>query len=348
MKKFYKIILLHTVVLSSWNLVYAGNPERAGQAGATELTINPWARSSGLNGLNTGNIRGVESMNVNVAGLAFTKKTEIVFSNTNYLKGSDINMNALGLSFKTGESGVLGINIISMDFGDIDITTVDAPDGGIGTFSPQFINIAVGYSKSFSSSIHTGFALRAISQQLNNVSATGVCFDAGVQYVTGLRDEIKFGIALRNVGPGMNYKGDGLIFQATNGNTGISQTVNSRSQSFEIPTSLNVGGGYDFQLAVNHKLTAMANFTSNSFSDDQIGAGVEYSFRNMFMLRTGYNYEDGITNYETARTVSRGLAVGGTIEVPLGKNGTTFGIDYSYRSTYNFDGTHSFGARINL
>ena len=348
MKKFYNSVLLHTVLLLGWNLAHAGNPERAGQAGATELTINPWSRSSGLNGINTGQIRGVESMNVNVAGLAFTKKTEIVFSNTNYLKGSDINLNAIGLSIKTGESGVLGINLISMNFGEIDVVTEDASEGGLGTFSPQLINIAVGYSKSFSSSIHTGFALRAISQQLNNVSATGVCFDAGVQYVTGDRDEIKFGIALRNVGPGMSYKGDGLIFQATNGSTGISQTVNSRSQAFEIPTSLNAGGGYDFQLAVNHKLTAMANFTSNSFSDDQIGLGAEYGFKNQFMLRAGYNYEDGIEKYETAKTASRGLAVGGTIEVPLGKGGSTIGIDYSYRSTYNFDGTHSFGARINL
>ena len=28
-----------------------------------------------------------------------------------------------------------------MDFGDIEITTVDMDDGGIGTFSPKFMNI---------------------------------------------------------------------------------------------------------------------------------------------------------------------------------------------------------------
>ena len=264
------------------------------------------------------------------------------------MSGSDININALGFSTKAGESGVIGINFISMGFGDIDITTVDAPEGGIGTFSPQFINLALGYSKSFSSSIHTGFALRAVSQSISNVTATGVCFDAGIQYVTGVRDEIKFGIALRNVGPGMSYKGDGLIVDFSRPGKGFSQSSNSRSQQFELPTSLNIGGGYDFQLAQDHKLTALANFTSNSFSDDQIGLGVEYGFMNQFMLRAGYNYEDGIEKYETAKTASKGLAVGGTVEVPLGKGGATIGIDYSYRATYNFDGTHSFGARINL
>ena len=39
------------------------------------------------------------------------------------------------------ESGVLGIGVMSMDFGDIEITTVDIADGGIGTFSPKFMNI---------------------------------------------------------------------------------------------------------------------------------------------------------------------------------------------------------------
>ena len=348
MKKFYYLLFPFIIVCFYSNVTKAGNPDRAGQAGAYELTINPWARSSGWHGLNTGSVRGIESMNLNPGGLAFTKKTEVLFTTTQYLKGSDISINAIGFSQKVGESGVIGVNIVSMDFGDIENTTVLASDGGIGSFSPQFLNLGVGYSKSFSTSIHTGFVLRVISEAIDNVSATGIAFDAGVQYVTGVREEIKFGIALRNVGPGMSYKGDGLVLNVINVATGEPQTSTSRSQTFEIPTSLNIGASYDFKLAELHRLTTVGNFTSNSFSDDQIGLGVEYGFKNQFMLRAGYNYEDGIEKYETAKTASKGLAVGGTIEVPLGKGGATIGIDYSYRATYNFDGTHSFGARINL
>ena len=36
--------------------------ERVGQAGAFELLINPWARSSGLSGANTASVRGIESV----------------------------------------------------------------------------------------------------------------------------------------------------------------------------------------------------------------------------------------------------------------------------------------------
>src|ERR1051326_6580862 len=149
MKKFSKFCL--TIALPGAFLLhsaagYAGNPDRAGQAGATELLINPWARSSGWAGANSSSCRGLESMFLNVAGTAFTKKTEIMFAHTNYLMGTGININSFGFTQKVGATGVLGLGIMSMDFGDIMITTVDKPEGGIGTLSPQYINMGISYA----------------------------------------------------------------------------------------------------------------------------------------------------------------------------------------------------------
>ncbi|MBL4586019.1 MAG: hypothetical protein JKX84_03030, partial [Flavobacteriales bacterium] len=119
---------------------FAGNPDRAGQAGATELLINPWARSSGMAGANSASVRGLEAQYLNVAGLAFTEKTEILFSSTQWLVGSGVMINTFGLSQKIGEAGVIGLAIMNMSFGEIDITTSELPDGGIGTFSPNYLN----------------------------------------------------------------------------------------------------------------------------------------------------------------------------------------------------------------
>jgi len=52
----------------------AGNPDRAGEAGAYELLINGWARSAGQMGMNTASITGLEAMRFNVGGLAFVEK----------------------------------------------------------------------------------------------------------------------------------------------------------------------------------------------------------------------------------------------------------------------------------
>ncbi|MGZ4035998.1 MAG: PorV/PorQ family protein [Bacteroidia bacterium] len=359
MKKHLKIlapIALVGVFTVQVNKVFAGNPDRAGQAGATELLINPWARSSGEAGANIASVHGLESMFLNVAGTAFTKKTELMFARTNWLKGTDININSFGLTQRVGETGALGLSIMSMDFGDIPITTVENPEGGIGTFSPQFVNIGLSYAKGFSDNIYGGLALRVISEKTANVAARGVAFDAGIQYVAGKNNQIKFGISLKNVGPRMKYSGDGLSFKtAIPGSTvGTTYTVENRTAQFELPSLLNIGAGYDFYLKKDsasmktHRITASAAFVSNSFEQDQLKLGLEYGWKNILMVRVGYAYEKNITNKELRTTVFTGPSAGFTVEIPFGKNKSTFGFDYSYRATNPFSGTHSFGARINL
>ncbi len=134
----------------------AGNPDRAGSAGATQLLINPWARSAGWGLANSASVRGVEAMFGNVAGLAMVNKTEIVFSNTRWLSGSGTTINSIGFGQKMGASGVLGISATTLGFGELEVTTVDDPAPGRGTFSPTMANIGISYAKSFSNSIHGG------------------------------------------------------------------------------------------------------------------------------------------------------------------------------------------------
>ncbi|MBK5285789.1 MAG: hypothetical protein JJE25_10340, partial [Bacteroidia bacterium] len=76
--------------------------------------------------------------------------------------------------------------------------------------------------------------------------------------------------------------------------------------------------------------------------------GLEYAFKENFMLRGGYAYEPDINDVNLKRTANDGLSAGVTVEVPLGKSGKSFGFDYSYTVTTPFDGTHRMGVRINL
>lgn len=328
-----------------------GNPDRAGQAGATELLINPWARSTGWGNANSGSVRGFEAAFLNVAGIAHTAKTDVGFAHTSFLRGSEIGINAFGLTQRVGESSVMGLSIMSMDYGDIDITTTSLPEGGIGTFKPQFINLGVSYAKAFSNSIFGGFTMRIISENISNVGAQGIAVDAGIQYVTGnneSRDNIRFGIALKNVGTQMKFGGDGLSTRLTAPSGGYTMTIEQRAEGFEIPSLLSIGASYDFRQAENHRVTVAASYCSNSFSNDQTSLGVEYAFREFFMLRGGFTYEKDIFNDAMRRTVYTGPSAGMTIETPLGKSGKKFAIDYSIRFTNPFDNTHTFGAKLTL
>jgi hypothetical protein len=321
------------------------------------LLINPWGRTSGWAGANIAGVRGLEGIYSNVAGLAFTQKTELIFAQTSWLQygnkmfdanSSVSSISSFGFSQKVGESGVLGFAVMSMDFGEIEITTVELPDGGIGTYSPKFMNIGVSYAKIFSNSIYGGVTVKMISEQISNVGANGVALDAGIQYVTGAQDNLKFGIALKNVGPRMSFSGDGLSFRGIVGDDDdYKMTVEQRSSEFELPALLNIGISYDINVLRN-RITGAGTFTSNSFQKDQYRLGCEYSYKELFMVRTGYTYEEGIRDPSTRTTALRGPSAGFTIELPMGSSGTTFGLDYSYRHTDPFQGSHTIGARINL
>ena len=345
-------IILFSLV-APYGKLKAGNPDRAGQAGASELLINPWARSSGWAGANSGGVRGLEAQFLNVAGTAFTKKTEILFSHTNYLQGTGMTVNAFGLAQKVGDAGVLGISIMSLAFGDIQVTTTELPEGGLGDYTPQFINIGLSYAKIFSNSIYGGINVKIISESISNVDASGLAIDAGIQYLTGTNDDrnnVKFGISLKNIGTPLKFSGDGLSTRvnAPATNNVYQMTVEQRTSGFEMPSLVNIGAAYDFNLALDHKLTLAGTFTSNSFTNDLYNAGLEYRFRNIFMLRGGFSYEKDIFDKALRTTFYTGPSAGVSIDVPMGKTGKSFGIDYSFRDTSPWDGVHSFGIRFTL
>lgn len=356
MKTFLKFIFISSLgICVTANSAIAGNEKRAGQAGAQELLINPWSRSAGFGGMNTSLAQGVESMNSNVGGLGFMENTELIFSRTNWLVGSGISINSVGFAQGLKDNGTLGISVTSMSFGNIEIRTTDNPEGGLGTFNPQFLNIGLAYGKTFSKSIHTGVLLRIINESIADVSATGVALDAGVQYVTGENDKFKFGITLRNVGPTMSYRGVGLDFKTDNALNGSKITAQRRADSYELPTLLAIGLSRDFMIDGFNKITAMGNFTSNSFTNDQYTAGLQYAYRNYLMLRGSYTYENVQNVYYgngKSTTPYNGIALGATFEIPMGDKGvSSFGIDYGYRLTYGvgpFAGTHLFGARLSF
>lgn len=341
------IAVLLLVVLVTSTTVYAGNKDRSGEAGASELLINPWARSAGWGGANVANCFGLESLYSNIAGLAFTNNTELSFNHTQWLKGSGIGIINAGLAKKVGEGGVLGLSVMSMTFGDIPVTTTDLPEGGIGNFSPTYMNINVAYSKAFSNSIYGGINVKIISEQISDVSAAGIAVDAGIQYVTGDKENIRFGIALKNVGPTMSFSGDGLSIRSFLPGQDNKFTLEHRSAEFELPTHLNIGAAYIFHLPSENKFTLAGTFISNAFFKDQYILGAEFDLKSYLQLRAGYTYEDGILSDTERTTALTGPSGGLSVQIPMNKEKkSTFALDYAYRTTDPFQGTHSIGVRL--
>ncbi len=339
--------VIGTFVLSSY--IQAGNEDRVGSAGASQLMVNPWARSTGSADAGFANTIGLEAQYTNIAGLALADKTQIKFNMSNWLGMANIKFYSAGFSQRISESSVFAVSVQSMNFGEIDVTTVALPEGGIGVFVPRVNIVNVGYAKKFSNSISGGINFKVISESIANLSSKGVAIDAGIRYVTGEKDHIKFGIALKNVGPTMKYKGDGLANQINYVSTGGIATLEQRSQQFEMPSLLNIGASYDFIFSESSKLVAMLGFTANSFSTDQYRLGLDYNVtkeKAAFNIRAGYVYEKNLFSIENRTNALTGLTAGFSVDVLSGKTKNPLGIEYSVRLAGPFGYIHTAGVTI--
>ncbi len=361
MIKNYSLIAACLLGMFCSPLAYAGNPDRQGEGAAFELLLNPWARSVGLNGLITARTTGVEALYFNPSGLARTRtKTEIMASHSLYLVGTDMSISAAGMAQRVSENGTIGISLMSVGFGDIPLTTTNQPEG-ITTFRPRFFNMGISYGHIFRDAatkrekVAVGFTTRVVSESIANASASAVAFDAGVQYYAGQNNQVKFGIALRNIGSKMRYKGEGLSYVGVAPNRTTQATVQQRTTSADLPALLHLGISYDFLIGKDslgnsaQRLTVVGNFTANSYSRDQMGIGAEYAFKEMFMVRAGYKYESKMYDNTVNGTVSTGLTMGASVETPIAKGSQRrIAFDYAFEYTRIFKGTHSLGLKFNL
>lgn len=362
MKKYINInkIVVISILFTISSLVFAGNEDRAGSAGASQLLVNPWCRSSALGDANVASSMGLEASFTNIAGLAQTDKTQLKFNFTNWLGSAGIPFSSAGIAQRISSSSVIALSVQSMSFGDLMITTVDNPDGGIGKFSPKMSVINVGYAKSFTTSISGGFNLKVLNESISNLGSTGIAIDAGIKYVTGKLDRMKMGITLKNIGAPMSMSGDGLGTQVTVIKNSTNITTDQRSQKYELPSMMSMGVSYDLinDTVTNNKLTGAFAFTANSFSNDQYRFGVDYLFNTgvaAFNIRTGYVYEKNVTNAANRTNALTGFTAGMSVDLisrrttPEGvKKQSAIGLEYAVRMSNPFGLIHSFGVAISL
>jgi hypothetical protein len=364
------LIIAILIISTGFNAI-AGNKDRSGQAGATQLLVNPCAATGGVFGLNGASAMGVEALKVNIGGLAKLKTFEASANYNIYNENTKLKINNVCFGSRLNAKSVFGVQIMSVDWGEIPVTTVDVPQpGGLSTFKPSMFNASVGYAYSFTKSIDAGINFTYIGEGVSNAKAAAVGIDAGIMYSTGDNDELHFGVTLKNVGTNMRFGGDGLTFNGTSPDDPTKQiTLSQRSEKFQLPTQLNIATAYDIYLGkaiimapaaaedvpseaivstkTNSRLTLNGSFISNAFINDYLGIGAEYAFREQFFLRAGYRYESGITDASKSLTFYKGVSFGGGAALKTGKGEakSKVQVDYAYKPTV-LGGVHTIGIKF--
>jgi outer membrane protein OmpA-like peptidoglycan-associated protein len=339
----------------------AGNSDRIGESGAFELLINTQARTMGLMGINSANVRGIDALGSNIAGLAHNKGMSVFSNYTSWLSTTGTSLFNVGVGGEVSNGNNIGFSIGYMTFGDIPRTSSTSPEP-LSTFSPFYLNLGLSYARVFGRGVRAGITGKLINESINNLSATGFALDAGMQYTTGEKEDFHFGVFIRNLGFPMKYSGDGLILNrpVPLGSSQYDLPFYNRAAKFELPTQFSIALSKDFYFGDKpsgsdvfckpmHRLSASTNFVYNGFTPNNYGLGFEYALKEMISLRAGFLYEDNALNKETTSRAHMGFAGGISYDWKVGKdrkkskNPTVLEISYNYRPSWVFGGTHNLG-----
>ncbi len=349
MTNIFKIFILIASLIFISNNSFAGRNDKAGTAAAAQLFIPAGARDIAMSGSTHAFTTGIEAIYWNPAGLSNSNSgASAIFSHMNYI--ADIGVDYFAASSSFEGFGSIGFSLKSLSIGDIPVTTEEQPDGTGSLISPTFVTLGVTYSKKLSDNTFVGVTTNLISETMDRVNATGVAFNAGIQYhnFAGF-DGLSLGLVVKNIGASMQYDGSGLIRQGDVDNT-------ERGPSFykviaaeaELPSTIEIGLGYKHKIDETDVLSFSGLFQNNNFASDEYKVGVEYGYNDLFYVRGGTSFSQDIENESFATSDKTNYIFGPTFGFGVNQDfgDMKLGIDYAYRTTQFFDGNNIFSITL--
>ena len=318
--------------------IYAGTVNSAGTAAGAQLLIPQGNLNIALSTSNGSVVSGLNSIYVNPAGVANLSSMAGMASSGDYL--AETQLTNLSFGMPLNESTNMAVSLRTMDFGDIMKTTATSTEGDGTTFSPSFLVANLALGRNISDRVRVGLVGKLVSETIEDVSATAMGADIGVQYdFPG--DRLTVGVALKNLGSRLEYSGTGLEQQLTpEGTQPGTKDENYQIGSMDspLPTSLDIAVGY----VLSDGLTFTTSFENFSYQLNTLSFGAMYSAGNVWLAAgTKMNVQEGDKPagmsdvvWEDYTTSNWGATLG--FGVNLEMDATNVSISYAYRQSVEF------------
>ena len=321
-------------LLISLATVSADEFSKVGTAGAQFLKIGMGARYTAMGNAATALVDDVYGLYWNPAALANIEKSEVAFSSIDWIEDVSLSNLAFAYNWKPGLSIGFGLCVLSV--GDMEVTTIQDPDGTGQYFDANSMALTAGFSKRLTDRFVFGANFKYISERISEESASGFCFDFGTMLYTGYKS-LRMGMSISNLGPELKFEGNELN-QAINPDEGINQDEVQfvyNLDGYDLPLTFRVGLAYDLLDDSKNRWTIAADAQDPNDNIGQFSLGSEYSFNNMFQLRGGYKF-----NYE-----EEGLSLGAGVNLNPTES-TVMVFDYAWGDFGRLQSTHRFSLSI--
>jgi hypothetical protein len=320
-----------------------GELSKVGTGMAQFLKLSVGARAAALADAYSTAANDVTSLFWNPAGIQQIPR--FGFAVSRYQLYADITHNFAGFVIPLNYNTKLGLHFIYLSSGDIEITTIDSPNGTGETYNTSNISAGLTISRRLTERFLLGFTVKYVSEKIYNESGSTFAFDVGSQFNTGIYG-LKLGMALTNFGGKIQLTGPDLDITTENPVTGGSTVSGGRLQtsSWPIPLTYRLGimmdiFGPNSEIAVaeKHRLTMMVDGNDPVDHYLRFNTGVEYEWNRILALRGGYRF-----NYDEAT-----YTLGAGLNFNMGRF-NTLQIDYAFGDFGLLGYVHQYALLINF
>jgi hypothetical protein len=320
-------ICLAVITLSALSvtaLVAQGGKEitKVGTTVGQFLKIEVTPRASALGGTFSAIADDASALYWNVAGIAGINRNELLLAHTNWLE--DLKHEFGGVVMPLGDFGTMGLSVMWMGTEDMDVRTVEQPEGTGEKFAVGDLAVGVSYARSLTDKFSIGFTGKYIRETIWHMNASTFALDIGTLYRTHYHG-LTLGMSVTNFGGKMKFEGrDAIAYINVNpGKNGTNDKVVSdiRIDEWALPLVFRVGLSAEPIANDLHRLTIAVDALHPNDNTESVNIGAEYVFEDFVSLRGGYKAL-------FRRDSEEGLTLGGGIQYGLGKNDIR--VDYSW------------------
>ena len=272
------LLVLMSVQQSRAQLIPALGRERAGSAAATFLKIGVGARAAAMGEAFISLSGDASAMYWNPAGMTQLDNLSLYFSHLQYV--ADIAHQYVGIVKKLTSSDAIGISIITLNTGEMNVTTEVQPFGTGQTFTFNDLMVGISYARQLTDKFSAGITAKIIREDLATVHLTGFLVDVGTIYDTGWMGS-RFAVSISNFGAELTASGDIWHFLGN-------PVPNPEYQTFPAPLMFRIG--FSMNVLEREGSHAIVAFQLDHPNDDaeHFNFGAEYWFQRNIALRAGY------------------------------------------------------------
>lgn len=260
----------------------------------------------------------------NPAGIAQMKSSGVDFSNSTWFVDSRFQHAAAVLNM--GAMGHLGISVMALSYGEIEVTTITNPEGTGERFNPIDLAVGLSYARALTDRFSAGGTVKFIQQKIWNESASGLAMDLGVLYRSDFRN-LRIGMSMSNFGSDMQMQGKDLrvAYDVDPNQEGNNPRLPAYLEVDEWPLPLlfRVGVALDAFNSEMQRLTIGADALHPADNSESANLGAEYAFRELLYVRGGYRQAFASIQDDS------GWSLGAGLRIPLGDIGVK--LDYVYQ-----------------